>query len=44
VELDPETLAALMEDRSRAEALARMEAGMDLPLGVFVFSHWADGA
>jgi hypothetical protein len=33
-----------MEDRSRAEVRARMEAGMDLSLGVFVFSHRADGA
>ncbi len=43
VELDPETLGALMEHRSRAEARARTELGADLPRDAFVFSRRANG-
>jgi integrase len=43
VELDPETLGALMEHRSQAQTNARTEQGADLPRDAFVFSHHADG-
>jgi integrase len=43
VELDPETLAILVERRAVAEGQAR-KAGVELADGAFVFSQRADGA